>query len=236
MNQQIKDKPVIQDSALENPEVIVEKLSSFEHYLEKNRKLVSIIFGVIVALVGAYFGYRYWISQEEEEAQKQLFPSIYYFETDSLKKALNGDGNNLGLLSVAEDYGYTKAGKLAHFYIGAIHLKQGKFQEAIDQLKEYDVNDILVSARANCLIGDAYMELNDYKSALEYYKKAALHYPNKFFSPRYLMKAALAQELMKDYSGAINSYSTVVEKYYESQESQEARKLKARLEEMTKTN
>lgn len=236
MSQQVKEKAIVQDSAFENPEVIVEKLSDFEHYLEKNKKLVSILFGVFVALIAGYFGYRYWISQEEEEAQKQIFPAIYYFEADSLKKALNGDGNNIGFLAVAEDFGYTKAGELAHFYIGTIYLKQGQFQDAIDHLKKFTSNDILISARANCLTGDAYMELNDYQAALDHYKKAALHYPNKFFSPRYLMKAALAQEMMKDYSGAINSYTMIEEKFYDSQESQEARKLKARLEEMTKTN
>ncbi|HRH36426.1 MAG TPA: tetratricopeptide repeat protein [Catalimonadaceae bacterium] len=233
MSQQVKEKAVVQESALENPEVIVEKLSDFEHYLEKNKKLVSILFVALVAAVGGYFGYRYWLSGEEEEAQKQLFPAVYYFEADSLNKALKGDGNNLGLVTVAEDFGYTKAGKLAYFYIGAIYLKQGKFQEAIDNLKDFSSYDILISARANCLIGDAYLELNDAKSALDYYKKAALHYPNKFFSPRYLMKAALAQELSQDYSGAINSYTQIIEKFNDSQEAQDAKKLKARLEQMT---
>lgn len=236
MSQHLKEKAVVQESALENPEVIVEKLTDFEQYLEKNRKLVSILFIAVVAAVGGYFGYRYWMEGEEEEAQKQLFPAVYYFEADSLNKALKGDGNNLGLSTIAEDFGYTKAGKLAHFYIGSIYLKQGKFQDAIDHLKEFSSNDILISARANCLIGDGYMELNDPKSALDYYKKAALHYPNKFFSPRYLMKAALAQELSQNYSGAINSYNQIEEKFNDSQEAQEAKKLKARLEQMTNAN
>lgn len=236
MSQEVKDKVVAHDSALENPEVIVEKFSDFEHFVERNKKLFGFGLTAFLLVIGGYFGYRYWSASEDAEAQKQLFPAVYYFEADSLNKALKGDGNNLGLLSVADEYGYTKAGKLAHFYIGAIYLKQGKFQEAIDNLKEYNANDMLISARANCLIGDAYMELNDPKSALEYFKKAALHYPNKYFSPRYLMKAALAQELDKDFTGAINSYGTIVEKYFDSQEAQDAKKLKARLEQMTKSN
>ena len=235
MSQEVKDKVSAHESALENPEVIVEKFSDFEQYLEKNKKLVSTIVVAIVVVVGGFFGYKWWVNTEDEEAQKQMFSAVYYFEADSLKKALNGDGNNLGLLTIAEDYGHTKAGNLAKFYIGAVYLKQGKYQEAVDNLKGFSTNDILIQPRANCLIGDAYMELNDHASALEYYKKAALHYPNKFFSPRYLMKAALAQELAKNYEDAINTYTQVIEKYYDAQEVQDARKLKARLEQMVAT-
>lgn len=233
MSQELKEKEIHQESALENPEVLVEKLSSFESYLEKNSKTLGGIVALIVLVIGGYFGYRWYLNQENQEAEKEIFNAVYQFEQDSLRLALNGDGKSMvGFLSVAEDYGSTKAGKLAHFYIGAIYLKQGKFQEAIDHLKEYDGNDLLVSARASSLIGDAYTELKDNESALEYYKKAALRAPNKFFSPRYLMKAALAQELMGKYADAINTYDQVTTKYFDSQEAVDAKKFKARLEQM----
>jgi TolA-binding protein len=232
MSQEVKVKEANKASALENPEVLVEKLSSFEYYLEKHSKQIGIAVGVLALIIGGFFGYKWYMSTENEEAQKQMFSAVYYFEADSLKKALNGDGASIGLLSIAEDYGYTKAGKLAKFYIGTIYLKQGKFQDAIDNLKAFDSNDFLIAPRANCLIGDAYLEMNNLESALEYYKKAALHAPNKFFSPRYLMKAALVQELMKNYADAINSYDQIDQKYHDSQESAEAQKQKARLEQM----
>ena len=232
MNQELKDKIVEKESALENPEVIVEKLTDFEHYLENNAKKLVIFAGVVALVIAGFFGYKYWMGTQNDEAQAQMYSAIYYFEADSLKKALNGDGNNLGFLTIAEDYSMSKAGKLAHFYIGSIYLKQGKFQDAIDNLKVYDGSDMLVGPRANCLIGDAYLELNNLDDALQYYKKAALHAPNKYFSPRYLMKAALVQELQKNYSDAISTYGQVIEKYYESQEATDAKKLKARLEQM----
>jgi len=229
---EIKDKVVEKESALENPEVIVERLTSFEHYIEQNSKQLGIIAGVIALLIAGFFGYRYWSSTQDQEAQGQMFSAVYYFEADSLKKALNGDGNNLGFINIADEYGSTKAGKMASYYIGSIYLKQGKFQDAIDNLKNFSSDDILIAPRANCLIGDAYLELNDLDHALEYYKKAALHAPNKFFSPRYLLKAALVQELQKNYADAVNSYDQIIRKYYDSQESADAKKFKARLEQM----
>ncbi len=229
---EIKDKIVDKESALENPEVIVEKLTSFEHYIEKNSKQLGIIVGSIVLIIAGFFGYRYWTNTQDQEAQGQMFSAVYYYEADSLKKALNGDGNNLGFIRIADEYGSTKAGKLASFYIGSIYLKQNKFQDAIDNLKNFSSDDILIQPRSNCLIGDAYLELNDLDHALEYYKKAALHAPNKFFSPRYLLKAALVQELQKNYADAVNTYGQIIEKYYDSQESADAKKFKARLEQM----
>jgi predicted negative regulator of RcsB-dependent stress response len=233
MSQEIKDKVEKHESALENPEVIVEKLSTFEHYIEQNSKKLSMLVGAIVLVVAGYFGYQWWSGTQNEEAQEQMFSAIYYFESDSLKKALNGDGNHPGFLTIAEDYALTKSGNLANFYIGTIYLKQGKYQDAIDYLGKFSSDDVLIQPRANCLLGDAYLELNDLDKALEHYKKAALHAPNKYFSPRYLMKAALVQELQKNYSDAINTYGTIIEKYYDSQDIAEAKKLKARLEQMT---
>ncbi len=104
MNQELKDQIVEKESALENPEVIVEKLTDFEHYLEKNSKKLGIAAGVMALVIAGFFGYKYWMGTQNDEAQAQMYSAIYYFEADSLKKALNGDGNNLGFLTIAEDY------------------------------------------------------------------------------------------------------------------------------------
>lgn len=234
MSEQTNVKEQNKASVLESPEVLVEKISGFEVYLEKNKKLISTIGIGLLAFVGGFFGVQWYLDTQNQEAQDAMYQAVYYFEADSLDKALkDGKGGRMGLLSIAENYGSTKAGELANFYIGAIYLKQGKYQDAVDHLSKYDGKDILITPRAHCLLGDAYLELDDKEKALEYYKKAALHAPNKFFSPRYLMKAALVQELMKNYDDAINTYTQVIEKYNESQESADANKFRARLQQLT---
>ena len=234
MSQEINSKEENKASVLESPEVLVEKLSGFEEYLEKNKKLLAVAGIGLLAFVAGFFGVRWYLDTQNKEAEEAMFQAVYYFEADSLDKALNdGKGGKMGLLSIAENYGSTPSGKLAHFYAGAIYLKKGKNQEAIDHLTQYDGSDLLITPRAHCLLGDAYLEMDDKEKALEYYKKAALHAPNKFFSPKYLMKAALEQELMNRYDDAINTYTQVVEKYNDTQESAEANKLRARLQQMT---
>jgi len=214
---------------LENPEVIKEKLAGVEHWVEQNPKIVFGVLGAIVLAIAGYFGYGYWIGSQDDQAQTDMFQAIRYFESDSLNLALNGDGNNLGFLQIIDDYGMTDAGKLANYYVGVIYVKQSKFKPAILYLEDFKANDLLVQARAYSLIGDAYMELKDYENAAKYYTQAANHKPNKFFSPSYLMKAALAYEKLNNTEKAKEAYQKIIDRYWDSNEYQDARKYKARL-------
>jgi len=215
---------------LENPEVLVEKLEGAEQWVEKNPKLVFGIVGILLLIVAGYFGFNYYISSQNDQAQREMFQAIYYFEADSLSLALNGDGNNLGFIDIIEEYKFTDAANLAHFYAGVSFMKQGKFEAARLYLLDFSSRDLLVQARAYSLIGDAYMEEENYADAATFYNKAASYKPNKFFTPSYLMKAALAHEKLNQNDKAKQAYDKIITNYTESAEYQNARKFKARLE------
>ncbi len=217
------------EEILEQPEAIIENLQSgkFEEWFEKNKNIISIIGGGIVLVIGLIFFGKYYLQTQNTDAQNEMFQAVYYFESDSLNKALNGDGVNKGLVEISDDYGMSQAGKLAGFYAGVCYLKLGKFDEAIDFLDRFSANDVLVQARAYSLIGDAYMEKNDYSNAISYYEKASKHQPTKQFTPDYLMKLALAYELNKDYSNAVNTYNIIINEYPTSQKLNDAKKYKS---------
>ncbi len=215
---------------LENPEVLAHKVEGVEHWIEDNPKIVFGFVGVILLIVGGYFGFRYWQGGKNDEAQKNMFQAVRYFEADSLTLAMNGDGNNLGFDEIIDEYPMTDAANLANFYAGVISIKQGKFPLAIHYLESFKADDDIIQARAYSLTGDAYMEQKNYKEAADYYAKAAGYKPNKFFTPTYLMKAALAYEKSEQKDKAIKAYKTVIDEYWESPEFQTARKQKARLD------
>ena len=215
---------------LESPEVLAERLGKTEEFLEQNRKIVIAIIGILAVLTSAIFLYRYYITNQNDQAQVDMFQAVYYFEADSTQRALMGDGNNFGFLDIIENYGMTKTANLAHFYAGASYLKMGEYESAIEYLKGYSSDDIAIQSRAYSLIGDAYSELNDFSQAAEYYERAANHKPNEFLSPMYLIKAAVAYERLDDFESAMDSYNTIIEKYPDSNEYNNARKHKARLE------
>ncbi|MEM9856392.1 MAG: tetratricopeptide repeat protein [Bacteroidota bacterium] len=218
------------NSALENSEVLADQFSRTEEFIENNKTLVFGVAGVLFLIVAGFFGWNYYQTSQNDLAQSEMFQAIYYFESDSLDLALNGDGNNLGFVDISSEYSLTDAGNLANFYAGSAYMKQGKFKLAMLYLEDFNSNDNLVQARAYSLIGDANMELGEFEQAASYYDKAANYKPNRFFSPQYLMKQGLAYEKANNNQAAIEAYNTIIEEYWESAEVQEAKKYKAKLQ------
>ena len=216
---------------IENPEVLAEQFSRTEEYINKNKKLLIGIGSVVALLIAGYFGYKYYNEQQNQEAQTEMFQAIYYFEQDSLNLALQGDGNNLGFTEIVDEYSGTAAANLANYYAGVAYLKQGKYELATLYLQDFDSDDLLVQAKAYSLIGDAYMEMGEYENAAEYYGMAANYQPNKFFTPQYLLKEALAYEKTNMTDEAIATYNEIIEEYPNTTEYSTALKYKARLEE-----
>ncbi|KAA3440386.1 tetratricopeptide repeat protein [Rufibacter hautae] len=219
---------------LENPDALADRLLKSESYVERHKNLfIGIFVAIAAAVVG---GFLYYQNQQtkNQEALAAMFQAEYYLEADSLSKALNGDGQNDGFKAVADEYGSTKAGKLANFYAGVVSLKQGKYQEALNYLEEFKSDDLLLQARVYSLQGDANLELGKKEEAASLYKKAAEHKANDFFSPQYLMKAAVAHEAANQYAEAIEVYDRVINDYPLSPEVNEAKKYKARAEGLAK--
>lgn len=204
-------------------------LSKTEHFIEKNQKAIMIVVGAIIIVVLGYFGFKkFYLAPKETAAQSAMFWAERYFEKDSLRLALDGDGTNAGFLEIADNYGMTKSANLAHYYAGIIYLRQGKYEEAIEQLKSFDGDDEIISGMALGGIGDSYMELGDNDMALKYYLKAANKNDNKLTTPLFLMKAGWTYEIMNNYSEALKLYERIRTDYYKSSESRDIDKYIAR--------
>jgi tetratricopeptide (TPR) repeat protein len=192
---------------------------------------IGAIVGLVV-LVGAslVFFLDYSNDQKNETAQNEIFQAQYYYENDSLDYALNGDGRNLGFIQIIDIYGGTEVANLASFYAGASYLKLRQFEDAADYLEDFSTDEEIVMARAQKLLGDAYMELGNFSDAAKNYGDAANTVDDPFFSPGYLLNAALAHEKSGDLTAAIEAVEKIIENYKEAAEVKEARKQKARLE------
>jgi len=219
-----------QNELIENPEALAEKIVPGEDFLKSNSKILAGVLAVAIVLIGGILFFQYNTQQQNEKAQAEMFQAVYFFEQDSVDFALNGDGINKGFLNIIESYPRTDAANLAHFYTGSIYLSQKKFEDALTHLQEFSSDDYLVQAKAYSLVGDANLELGKTEEAIAQYTKAARTNENKFMSPKYLAKLAVAQEEAGKIEDAIKTYTEIEEKYYESFEFAAARKHKARLE------
>ncbi len=200
-------------SVIENPEVIAEKLEGFEAWVENNTKTVIALVAVLLVAVGGFFGFRWWVDNQNQVAQQEMFQAIRYFEADSLNLALKGTANVAGFENIIEEYSLTPAANLAHFYAGAIELKQGNYSLAVFYLKEFKADDILVQARAYALLGDAYMEQNQYQDAADSYHKAAGHDPNKFFKGTICYFEADSLNLALKGTANVAGFENIIEEY-----------------------
>ncbi len=218
---------------IEEPEVIVGKAEEF--FSDKRKKNITLILGVVIILaVVALFFYRGQLESKNKEAQAEMFQAIYFYESDSLSKALNGDGLNYGFIQIVNDYPGTDAANMANFYAGSIYMNLDNYDAAIRHLKNFSASDYVVQARAYSLIGDSYMELGQFDNAVDYYERAVDYKENESYTPVYLQKLAIARENAGQYAAAAEAYGTIIEEYVKSRLVQEAKKQKARLEGLAK--
>lgn len=218
----------------EKDELIVdveEVYSKTEDFINTNQNLIMGVVGGIIAVVVAIYAYnRVYLEPLEEEAHGQMFMAEQYFQKDSFDLALNGDGNYLGFIDIADEYGNTSAGNLAHYYSGICYLRTGDYETAIDELESFDAGDEMLGAVALGAIGDAYSQLGDTDAALNSYEKAIDYSENDFSTPIYLQKAGFAAEQAGNFDKAIDYYTQVKEKFPTTNEGRNAEKYIARAE------
>ena len=227
---------MVKKSKEDNPQGmknVEETLTRTEQFLEDNYKPLLIGLGVIVVVVGLGWLGKIYLGNRNEEAQSQMYQAERYLEMDSLRLALNGDGNYLGFLDIANDYKFTKAANLARYSAGICYLHLGQFQEAIDILEKYSSKDKVLGSLALGATGDAYVELGDTEQGLAKYIEAADYASNSFNTPLFLMKAAELYELSNNYSEALKLYERIKSEYPESTEGATIDKYIARVKLLT---
>lgn len=171
-----------------------------EIWLEKNQKKVFGIVGAIAAVVLLVLLYQNFVSKpKEKDAMNDMFQAQLYFEKavdgedpeTNYNLALNGGDGNFGFLDVMQNYKRTKAANLANYYAGMAYLHTRDYKNAVVHLDKFKSKDELLAPLATGAIGDAFVQLEQYKDALDYYEKAANMRENEVTTPIYLLKAGV---------------------------------------------
>lgn len=221
-----------------NEEVIVdvqEVYSKTELFIEKHQKSIIGVVAAIAILVAGYFAYKsFYLKPLQVEAQQEMFMAEKYFAIDSMNLAINGDNNYPGFLEIIDNYGATKSGNLARYYLGIAYLRTGRYEAAISALKDFNKEDEFIGTIALGAIGDAFIELGDINQGIEYYEKASKRSPDEFTTPVYLKKAAQAYELLGEYDEALEKYEAIKKDYTNTPEASEIDKYIARAESLSR--
>lgn len=202
--------------------------SRTEEWVAKNQKGIFIGIAVVAIAVVAYFGIdRYVMAPKETNAAEDMFQAQQYFEqavnaptaSDSLfNLALKGGEGKLGFLGIIENHSGTDAANLAEYYAGTSYLNIGKYKEAVEHLEKFSTKDEVLDAMAKGATGDAFAQLKDNKSALEFYDKAAKATVNDLITPRFLFKAGQTALAMNNKAEALKYFKEIQDKYSTSAE------------------
>ena len=213
-----------------------EIVSRSEQFIEKYQKKIIYGLGIVTLLVGSILGIRYgYLIPLEKKASAALFKGELYFGRDSFALALHGNGADYpGFESIVSDYGITRSGNLAKAYAGICYFRLGETEKAIEQLKAFGGKDQMLSPAITGLIGDCYVNLGKIKEGISYFEKASKQANNETISPIYLKKAGIAYENLKQYNDAIKVYTSIKEKYFNTEEASDIDKYITRASELTK--
>ena len=223
--------------AEKDPEVaIASAIGRVEAFIMRNSRSLLTALGVVIIVVGGFFGYKYLVAVPRmEKASAMMFAAEQQFAQDSFKLALNGDGNFAGFLQVIEKYGSTGTGNVARHYAGICYLRLGQYQEALDYLTQYkgstdDVPSAFLAAQNYGLRGDVYVQMGDYAEAAKSYEKAVATSSDPLTAPYYLKKAGEVYEKLGDNAKALAAYEAVEVDYPTSMEARDIQKYIGRIQ------
>ena len=229
----VQNKP----QAEKDPEVaIASAIGRVEAFIMRNSRSLLTALGVVIIVVGGFFGYKYLVAVPRmEKASAMMFAAEQQFAQDSFKLALNGDGNFAGFLQVIEKYGSTGTGNVARHYAGICYLRLGQYQEALDYLTQYkgstdDVPSALLAAQNYGLRGDVYVQMGNYAEAAKSYEKAVATSSDPLTAPYYLKKAGEVYEKLGDNANALAAYEAVEVDYPTSMEARDIQKYIGRIQ------
>jgi len=133
--------------------------------------------------------------------------------------ALKGRGAGApGFEAIAKNFSGTDAANLAHAYSGICLYDQGKYQEALAELKKFSADETVVAPSVQRMIGDCLAQLGKLEEAVKTYEAAAKAASSEAISPSCLIKAGHVYEKLGKYDKAIALYNEVKTKYYNARQ------------------
>lgn len=197
---------------------VEDALTQSEAFLVKYKNaIIGGVVAVIIIVAGFIMYKNLYAEPREEKAQAALFKGQEYFEQDAFEQALNGDSiGYTGFLKVADEYSGTKAANLAKAYAGICYAQLGKYEEAVKMLDSFNGKDQMVAPAILGVAGNCYAQLGQLDKAASTLLSAADKADNNTLSPIFLIQAGEILVKQGKYDDAVNAYTKIKDKYFQS--------------------
>ena len=197
---------------------VEDALTQSEAFLIKYKNaIIGGVVAVIIIVAGFIMYKNLYAEPREEKAQAALFKGQEYFEQDAFEQALNGGSiGYTGFLKVADEYSGTKAANLAKAYAGICYAQLGKYEEAVKMLDSFNGKDQMVAPAILGAAGNCYAQLGQLDKAASTLLSAADKADNNTLSPIFLIQAGEILVKQGKYDDAVNAYTKIKDKYFQS--------------------
>lgn len=197
-------------------------------FVDTNKQLVYGVLAGLVVLMLLIAGFFYYRSTQQVAAQERLGRIVSFYEAGDYQMALEGTGDRMGLLDIADEYGGTAAGNLAAFYAADAYYQIGDYERALEFFQSYDAEADILGASAIAAQAAIHENQGAFEEAAARYVEAAEQYESAATAPGYLMSAGRAYEQAGQYDAAVEVYQRVQSAYPDVPAAQEAALLEAR--------
>lgn len=206
-------------------EEVNEGLSTVGLWIEKHSAALSwTITAIVVVICGLIALNQYVFKPKAVDANNENAKAVVYFMAGDYEQALNGDGAEcIGFQEIADSYKMYQPGKLAALYAGICYYQLGEYEDAAKYLKKFSANDLTIAPAASQLLGDAYVEMEEYGKAVSAFEAAAKS-GNELIAPMSLKKAGIVYLEQGDKKAAKKAFEKIKSDYPTSTEAQDIEK------------
>lgn len=197
-----------QDETRNSVDEVNDTLTGLGEKVQNNPRIV--IWGslAIVAVIAIVLLYVYAIRQPGKNAADKALGQA------DIELLMGNDSIALAKYrQVADKHGY-QAGNLAKLNAAIILYQDKKYDEAVKYLKDYDPTESVIGASSRSLLGDCYVNLEQYDNALDAFRQAVkISDNNPHYTPLFLLKEATVYRHLNDFKNEAKVYAQIVKDY-----------------------
>jgi tetratricopeptide (TPR) repeat protein len=228
-----KQKKIAQRVVKED--TLLTKYYTTQSWLEENKKRLSTIGLAVLAVVLAGWFYVNNTRNNNEKAANDLAKVFSYYDNGQFQVAINGlpEKNVPGLQTIVDNYGSTKTGNVAKFYLANAYYNVENYDKALELFEGVSAGVAVVDIAAIAGEASCYEAKGDFEKAAKLYEKAGKKSSDDPNAAENLVSAARNYAKKGDRERAVELYKLVKEEYAQSAAARDAERF---LLEMNESN
>lgn len=193
-------------------------------FYEKNKKNISIGVTVLAVLIIVSYVYVNNRGKDNVLAMTQLGEVFSYYDNGQFQVAIDGvpERNVPGLKSIVDNFGNSRSGEIARFYLANAYYALRKYDDALKQFEDYSPSGEMLVVSRYAGMGACYEAAGKYKEAAESFESASTKYTKDLNAAENLNNAARNYTQAGEKQKAIDLYKRLKKNYPASTYSRDA--------------